>query len=539
MTTARVRPASGLPLAGQLDGSEVLVGTQLGAAVGVTAQKVAGLAASLVPPQSPATKQSVGLGSVDNLSAAQLAAPGSPVGDALSSKIDQGPFRSLLETTALTNLAVVSATPSAAWKGRQSTNRYAPAGRSNFAYVGNSTTIIDGGSGVNGPANAAYGLSVTLIKDGFPSQTAVSGEMDNILLTTFQSGPRPNIHSEASDANQIQANLQMVDWTGFVSFIEALVLRLDPVTYQPTHGMVLQQGLIDGYGKNGEIGQPRYQSVNPLLVGYFAGANTGPLDRAFYATNAANGSKWDDFTYFGSPGAPMRRTKGLDGRERFGPDGAHFDIALLDGALQILGANGQMAFASYQGGTTFLAAPSVGNLKVAGVEMLTGRNTLVIPPKSELPESPIGGEVVNVNGSLSFRGGSNWIPLGSKVGAWANYTPIVSATSGSFTTVIAKGRYQLIGDATTGVTLIGRAEITISSAGSASGLVKFSLPAGTSTFSSIWATGNGRENAVSGKMLQVYAPTNSTDLFVANFDGSSPIANGAVLIVSFYCELSP
>lgn len=72
MTTARVRPVGGLPLAGQLDGSEILIGSQQGAAVGVTAQKLAAKAASLVPPQDPATKASVGLGNVDNLSAADI-----------------------------------------------------------------------------------------------------------------------------------------------------------------------------------------------------------------------------------------------------------------------------------------------------------------------------------------------------------------------------------------------------------------------------------------------------------------------------------
>lgn len=50
MANARVRSVDGLPLASQLDGSEVLIASQQGAAVAVTAQKLAAKAASLVPP---------------------------------------------------------------------------------------------------------------------------------------------------------------------------------------------------------------------------------------------------------------------------------------------------------------------------------------------------------------------------------------------------------------------------------------------------------------------------------------------------------
>lgn len=53
MTTARVRAVDSLPLAGQLDGSEIFPADQGGAAVGVTTAKIAAAAASLVPPVSP------------------------------------------------------------------------------------------------------------------------------------------------------------------------------------------------------------------------------------------------------------------------------------------------------------------------------------------------------------------------------------------------------------------------------------------------------------------------------------------------------
>lgn len=86
MATARVRSVDDLPLAGQLDGTEILIASQQGAAVAITAQKLASKAAGLIPPQAPATKQSVGLGNVENLSPSQLADPSSPIGAAISGR---------------------------------------------------------------------------------------------------------------------------------------------------------------------------------------------------------------------------------------------------------------------------------------------------------------------------------------------------------------------------------------------------------------------------------------------------------------------
>lgn len=71
MTQARVRPITGLPLAGTLDGSEVIPGVQQGSAVAITAAKIAAIAALLVPPGT-ATKESIGLGNVANLSPANM-----------------------------------------------------------------------------------------------------------------------------------------------------------------------------------------------------------------------------------------------------------------------------------------------------------------------------------------------------------------------------------------------------------------------------------------------------------------------------------
>ena len=61
MANARVRSVDGLPLAGQLDGSEVLIASQQGAAVAVTAQKLAEAAALLVPPATQQIEEALSL----------------------------------------------------------------------------------------------------------------------------------------------------------------------------------------------------------------------------------------------------------------------------------------------------------------------------------------------------------------------------------------------------------------------------------------------------------------------------------------------
>lgn len=117
----------------------------------------------------------------------------------------------------------------------------------------------------------------------------------------------------------------------------------------------------------------------------------------------------------------------------------------------------------------------------------------------------------------------------SKVGAaWVAYTPVVTAGAGSFTTVSAVGRYSQVGK-----TVVGTASITITSVGSGTGGVNFTLP--VTAQSGVGYIGQGRADVLTGNMLQVKAgSTTIGTIFVYNNTG--PAASGEILRISFMYE---
>lgn len=109
------------------------------------------------------------------------------------------------------------------------------------------------------------------------------------------------------------------------------------------------------------------------------------------------------------------------------------------------------------------------------------------------------------------------------IGAWAAWTPTVTAESGTFTTVSGAGRYAQIGK-----TIVWEATITITTVGSATFGVKFTLPVTAQNATA--HIGYGRSVA-SGAALQVRlnATTNAT---ILRYDDASPIGAGAVLRIN-------
>jgi hypothetical protein len=106
--------------------------------------------------------------------------------------------------------------------------------------------------------------------------------------------------------------------------------------------------------------------------------------------------------------------------------------------------------------------------------------------------------------------------------AWTTYNPNITAASGAFTTVSGAGRYQQIGK-----TVAIFIQITVTSSGTAGGAVLADLPV-NAVSNTILA---GRENIVSGSMLQSILLSSSAKIF--KYDNSLPaISAGAVLLVS-------
>jgi hypothetical protein len=117
---------------------------------------------------------------------------------------------------------------------------------------------------------------------------------------------------------------------------------------------------------------------------------------------------------------------------------------------------------------------------------------------------------------------------GEPGGAWEDYTPTISTSSGSFTSVSATGKWKRIGK-----TIFYRLTITITTVGSATN-VRFSLPA-TAAAPANTVIGYGRETASTGKMLQTVI-NNATTGTVFYYDNSIPTANGLSLSLSGHFE---
>jgi hypothetical protein len=125
----------------------------------------------------------------------------------------------------------------------------------------------------------------------------------------------------------------------------------------------------------------------------------------------------------------------------------------------------------------------------------------------------------HIQGSLTVDGAI----LGpNSGGAWTIYTPIITAGSGTFTTVSASGKWQSIGK-----TVFLQIEIIITTNGSASGAVIATLPINSD--GSVYII-SGRENSLSGKILQGICGVSS--MTILNYDNTYPGGSGATIIMT-------
>jgi len=110
-------------------------------------------------------------------------------------------------------------------------------------------------------------------------------------------------------------------------------------------------------------------------------------------------------------------------------------------------------------------------------------------------------------------------------GPWLPYTPVITAGSGTFTSVSATGRYQQIGK-----TVIVALQVAIATNGSAATTVTATLPVSASSSNSAVLT--GRETLNNGKQLQGFIVNTPTLVSIVNYDNSYPGGNGFNLLVS-------
>ncbi|MGQ0589348.1 MAG: hypothetical protein ACT4N8_07440 [Sphingosinicella sp.] len=113
--------------------------------------------------------------------------------------------------------------------------------------------------------------------------------------------------------------------------------------------------------------------------------------------------------------------------------------------------------------------------------------------------------------------------------AWGVFTPTVAASSGVFTAASATGRFKQLGKL-----VFFQLVITITTAGTATGVLTATLPA-TAAAAFTFA---GRENSVTGSMVQGNVSAASGLLSITRYDSASIIGDGRAIRISGYFEVA-
>lgn len=144
----------------------------------------------------------------------------------------------------------------------------------------------------------------------------------------------------------------------------------------------------------------------------------------------------------------------------------------------------------------------------------------IVKPASDLEPANGYGALVALADSVESLVQNAWI---------ATYVPTVTAGSGTFTSASATSRYKKLGSV-----VIAKFTVTITTNGTAAGGVHLTLPVAALTTAYV---GTGRGNGVSGKQLQAITVGTSA-LYIFNYDGTHPGANGESLEVTIVYETS-
>jgi hypothetical protein len=132
--------------------------------------------------------------------------------------------------------------------------------------------------------------------------------------------------------------------------------------------------------------------------------------------------------------------------------------------------------------------------------------------------------------ALQIYDGTVWRPI--DLGQWQPWTPIITAVTGTFTTVASSGYYTTIGK-----TFICEIKINITTNGTAGTAIKFSLPAvDKNQLAADYAAGVARESAVTGNMQQIFIQGGGG--VMVNYDNSYPGGNGRIIGGTFVYEVA-
>lgn len=161
--------------------------------------------------------------------------------------------------------------------------------------------------------------------------------------------------------------------------------------------------------------------------------------------------------------------------------------------------------------------------------LVTAVNTInIVPAGADTINAVAGGIFLNArNDGVVFvtDGVSKWAIKSRQSSGYATYTPVVTASTGTITTVSATGRWRQFGKSVH-LTMT----ITITTNGTGGGFLQVTLPAlGNAADNYVMA---GRASAVSGKMLQGWVPSGLAVVRILDYAAVYPGANGEIIYLS-------
>lgn len=136
--------------------------------------------------------------------------------------------------------------------------------------------------------------------------------------------------------------------------------------------------------------------------------------------------------------------------------------------------------------------------------------------------SVTGGDTLKYDGALGYWKNVLLDMAALNDYAFGTYTPVVTANTGTITTYTATGAYTKIGR------LVNvSVKITITTNGTGAGFLIVSLPTGYAAATAITQIGSGREDAVTGNLLQVISA--GANMNLVTYTGAYPGGNGHII----------
>lgn len=173
-----------------------------------------------------------------------------------------------------------------------------------------------------------------------------------------------------------------------------------------------------------------------------------------------------------------------------------------------------------------LANVFVGNARLISVNGTV--DTLIFSTGSD--QCHFSGITQVISGGFSDSGTNNTIHA---LEPWQTYTPVVTAGSGTITTASATGRFLRRGRR-----VDVQIRVTITTNGTGATSVNATLPFTSANVVGIGRTLSGREETVTGNMLQGFITPNATVVQIYAYDNSYPGANGRTLHVNGTYEIA-